>query len=433
MEGLLKTGTVLISENGSRYTVGKWLGAGSQGEVYEVAGESGAYALKWYFLPSATAEQKKTLRNLLTKGSPDPSFLWPLDLVCPPGEKSFGYIMELRPKNYKSIVDLMKRTAEPTFAMLCRAAYNLTRGYEKLHASGCSYRDISFGNLFFDPENGEVLICDNDNVSINDQNDSGVLGTPGFMAPEIVLGKAYPSRNTDLHSLAVLLFYMFMINHPLNGRLEANIKCMDLVAMERLYGSDPVFIFDPDDRRNRPVRGIHDNAVIYWELYPENLKRLFTQAFTVGLKAPNRRVTEKQWTDAIAELMSGILICPKCGVENFYDERKEHAKIPHICWNCSCKLDLPPKLAVGRHRILLTKGGHLKSHHLHNDGDMDTIEGTVVSSPVEPSVLGLCNETGTNWMYTNPDGDQTLVPPGRSAKIQVGAHISFGSCDGEIW
>ena len=31
------------------------------------------------------------------------------------------------------------------------------------------------------------------------------------MAPEIVVGKAKPSRNTDLYSLAVLLFYMFML------------------------------------------------------------------------------------------------------------------------------------------------------------------------------------------------------------------------------
>ncbi|MCC8045065.1 MAG: serine/threonine-protein kinase [Clostridiales bacterium] len=432
MEGLLKTGTELFSENGTRYTVKKCIGSGSQGEVYEVSGEKETYALKWYFPSSATDIQKKILRNLLSKGSPDDSFLWPRDMISLPGDKSFGYIMKLRPQNYKSIIDLMKRKAEPSFYMLCRAAYNLTRGYEKLHARGYSYRDISFGNLFFDPENGEVLICDNDNVSVNSWNDSGVLGTPGFMAPEIVLGKAYPSRNTDLHSLAVLLFYMFFINHPLNGRLEANIKCMDLPAMERLYGSDPVFIFDPDDRRNRPVRGIHDNAIIYWGLYPEYLKNLFTQAFTVGLKSPNRRVTERQWMDAISELMSGIMICPHCGAENFYDEAKERAQTPHICWNCSHALRVPRKLLVGRHRILMTQGTKLRSHHIHNDYDMDTVVGTVAPNPRIPDVLGLRNETGTNWVYKNPDGGQTSVTPGKNARVQSNARISFGSCEGEF-
>jgi hypothetical protein len=39
---------------------------------------------------------------------------------------------------------------------------------------GYSYRDISFGNLFFDPDTGDVLICDNDNVSANGKDMSGV-------------------------------------------------------------------------------------------------------------------------------------------------------------------------------------------------------------------------------------------------------------------
>ena len=62
--------------------------------------------------------------------------------------------------------------------------------------------------MFFDPDTGDVLICDNDNVSANGIDNSSVYGTPRFMAPEIVMGQAKPSRNTDLYSLAVLLFYM---------------------------------------------------------------------------------------------------------------------------------------------------------------------------------------------------------------------------------
>ena len=76
----------------------------------------------------------------------------------------------------------------------------------------CSFRDVNTGA-----------------ISIGIDN-SAVYGTPRFMAPEIVLGKAKPSRNTDLYSLAVLLFYMFMMGHPLEGKLEADIRCMDIHA-----------------------------------------------------------------------------------------------------------------------------------------------------------------------------------------------------------
>lgn len=46
-------------------------------------------------------------------------------------------------------------------------------------------------NLFFDPDTGDVLICDNDNVSANGVNHSSVYGTPRFMAPE--MNNDYPS------------------------------------------------------------------------------------------------------------------------------------------------------------------------------------------------------------------------------------------------
>ena len=207
MDGQLKVGTTLISESLQRYKVISLLGAGGQGEVYDIECNGKHYALKWYFKHTATEAQKAILNNLVEKGAPDSSFLWPQDLIFKTPGESFGYIMPLRPKNYKSIVDMMKRRAEPSFYALCRAAYNLTNGYQKLHAMGYSYRDISFGNLFFDPDNGDVLICDNDNVAANGIDNSSVYGTPRFMAPEIVVGKAKPSRNTDLFSLAVLLFY----------------------------------------------------------------------------------------------------------------------------------------------------------------------------------------------------------------------------------
>ena len=149
MEGQLKNGTILTSESGNKYTVVNLLGAGGQGEVYDVECDGKHYALKWYFKGSATARQKKLLEEIIAKGAPDSSFLWPMELIVPSQGNLFGYIMPLRPKNYKSIVDLMKNRVNPSFYVICRTAFNLTKGYRNLHIAGAKYQDISFGNLFF--------------------------------------------------------------------------------------------------------------------------------------------------------------------------------------------------------------------------------------------------------------------------------------------
>lgn len=432
MDGQLKIGTILTSESSLKYKVVSLLGAGGQGEVYDVECNGKHYALKWYFKHMATSAQNSILENLISRGAPDASFLWPQDLIFKIQGEPFGYIMPLRPKNYKSIVDMMKRRAEPSFYALCRAAFNLTNGYQKLHAMGYSYRDISFGNLFFNPDNGDVLICDNDNVSANGIDNSSVYGTPRFMAPEIVIGKAKPSRNTDLFSLAVLLFYMFMMGHPLEGKLEADIKCMDIHAMNKLYGINPVFVFDPANKTNRPVKGYQDNVLIYWDLYPQQLKDLFTQSFTEGLTAPNKRVTEKRWLEAFANLMSGIVTCPNCGAEIFYDENKVATSTAHTCWNCSNAVRMPSSLVVGKNRVLLLKDTKLYAHHICGNYDMTTVVGAVVQNPNNPSLWGIKNESTENWTYIKPDGMQIPVVMGRSAAIAKGVKINFGQMTGEF-
>lgn len=432
MDGQLKPGTYLTSESGNKYKVISLLGAGGQGEVYDVECGGRHYALKWYFKETATAAQKKTLESIIAHGSPDPSFLWPQELVVPAQGNVFGYIMDLRPKNYKSIVDLMKRKAEPSFVSLCRTAYNLALGYKKLHDWGAVYHDISFGNLFFDPSNGDVLICDNDNVSFDKNKAGGVLGTPGFMAPEIVRREARPSRNTDQYSLSVLLFYLFMVNHPLEGKLEAAIKCMDMAAREKLYGTDPVFIFDPNNKTNRPEKGIHDNANIYWPIYPEKLRQMFTKAFTDGLVDPKKRITELEWMTTFSNMMSGTVQCPNCGARIFYDEELVAKGAAHVCWNCYETVQMPPILKVGKNTVLLNKEAKVSSHHIYNDYDMDKVVGSVVQNPNNPNLWGVRNEDTVNWTYEKADGTQIPVAPGRTAGIAKGVKIHFTNGVGEF-
>lgn len=431
MNGQLQAGTTLMSDANVQYKVVSFLGAGGQGEVYEVEASGTHKALKWYFPKAALPQQKKILQRLIEIGTPDDAFLWPEELINSPDGKTFGYIMPLRPKRFKGIPDLLKCRVNPSFFTICRTGYNLAKGYERLHAMGNCYRDINLGNLFFDPDTGDVRICDCDNVAPKDMGGL-VIGTYGFMAPEVHRREANPSRYTDQYSLAVLLFHLFMVAHPLLGKREANIKCWDIPAQDLLYGTHPVFIFDPKDTSNRPVQGWHDNALIYWPMYSQELRDLFTESFTTGLHTPHMRVTEKRWMDAIANLMSGICSCPKCGAEVFYDEAKASAGTAQVCWSCRSTVKMPHILTVGRRRALLRNGASIPTHQICGNGDMETSIGTVVQNPKNPALTGIRNDSRENWTYIRSDGTQTPIAPGRSAAIVRGVKIDFGSRIGEI-
>jgi len=133
---------------------------------------------------------------------------------------------------------------------------------------GLAYRDISYGNFFIDPDCGDGLICDLDNVGIDGQPHNDVGGTMKFMALEIVRGEASPTAQTDLYSLALLQHFIFMMAHPLEGQKEAMIECMGPVEQRRLYGKEPVNIAHPQDKSNRPMRGRHQNMLDFWPIYP---------------------------------------------------------------------------------------------------------------------------------------------------------------------
>lgn len=415
----------------------KFLGGGGQGEVYKADLGGKKIALKWYFPASATPEQHKGLEVLVKKGPPTDKFLWPIELTEEKGVPGFGYIMPLRGPQYISIVDLMKRRAEPTFRAIATAGLALADSYLELHAKGLCYRDISFGNVFFEPNTGEVLICDNDNVAIDGEAQGGVLGTPRFMAPEIVRGEALPSMQTDLYSLAVLLFYMMMVHHPLEGKLESDIKCLDLPAMNKLYGTHPVFIFDPDNDTNRPVPGFHDNVIAFWPLYPQYIRDMFVEAFTMGLRDPLERVRESEWRAVMVKMRDAIIYCPKCGSENFYDVEalRQSSGKPGACWSCGADLILPPRIRIGESVVMLNYDTKLYPHHVDPGKlyDFSAPVAEVNQHPNAPSIWGLRNLTAGKWTMTTDDGAIRDVEPGQNVRLAIGAKINFGQGkEGEI-
>ena len=199
-----KSGTKIKLTNGDEITVKSKLGEGGQGAVYKVLYKNQEYALKWYlptYLKNLKPNHKKFYKNLeqnVLSGSPSNAFLWQKAIaITGKHSNGFGYIMDLRPANFSEFTKFIKaREHFSSTEAVIRAAINVVEAFQALHRKGLSYQDLSPGNFFIDKTNGDVLICDNDNVAPYGEN-LGVGGTPGYMATEVILGKEKPSTNTD--------------------------------------------------------------------------------------------------------------------------------------------------------------------------------------------------------------------------------------------
>jgi len=435
MPGIFKAGDeVEATSSKSPVKILQMLGSGGQGEVYKISYHSSELALKWYFDHTATASQKSGIEKLIEDGAPGRQFLWPIDMVTSKGSNSFGYLMPLRAPRYKSFVDIVSGRIDPTFEVLMTVGLNLVDSFHKLHAAGLCYRDISFGNGFFDPSTGDTLICDNDNVSPNNSPSESVLGTPDFMAPELVLGKARPSRETDYFSLSVLLFYLFHIQHPLLGKKILNIRAWDLPAREKLFGSEPVFIFDPIDHSNEaiadpkadPIGEAGKNAIPYWNsIYPQELKEAFTTSFTVGIRNPDRRLLAYNWKKVLTNALNSIIRC-SCGSESFFDSGARNRQ----CWKCGKSVSSLFILESNRQVISVSSGKRLLESHLNETtiNPMSQAIGEITTHPQRKDVLGLCNRTTQTWTAQPADSSPMItIPPGKSVPLCNGTVVIIGS------
>ena len=159
MSNLLKSGQIVQSQSGSPCRVEELLGSGGQGEVYKADWGGLPHALKWYYPEAATAAQRMILEKLVGDrqyAAPSEAFLWPLDIASSSRASGFGYIMRLRESRFKGLIDLMTNRIDPTFRSLATVGLGLADSFYKLHAQGLCYRDISFGNAFFDPQTGRL-------------------------------------------------------------------------------------------------------------------------------------------------------------------------------------------------------------------------------------------------------------------------------------
>ena len=425
----LKIGSVLKTDAMKDIEIIEKIGEGGQGVVYKVKYENNLCALKWYYTKKIKNPKDfyKNIKNNIEEGSPNNAFLWP-KAITKWDIESFGYIMDLRPGEYKDFSQfLLAKVRFKSVEAIVNSALNIIGAFRALHNKGFGYQDLNDGNFFINPHSGDVLICDNDNVAPYGVN-LGIGGKCRYMAPEIVIGKAKPDVNTDKYSLGVVLFLLLFMNHPLEGRRTMR-PCMTEELEHKFYGKEPIFIFDPKDDTNRPVRGVHVNAIKLWTLYPEYIRDIFVRAFSKeAMSEDGQRIIEKEWQEVFTRLRDELVRC-KCGLETFINIEKEES----LCINCGEKVYTPLLLSIKKYNIPLVPGKKLYLCHIDdNSSDWKEVSGEVIVNKKDNTKWGIRNLSELTWVGVLPNGTSKQINKNDVLIIAKNIKIKIGGLEGQI-
>ena len=336
----------------------------------------------------------------------------------------------------------------------------LARAVRRMHFAGLAHSDLSYKNVLVDPSKGMACVIDVDGLVVPGKFPPDVVGTPDFIAPEVVstshLSKHDPKRNlpkreTDLHALAVLIYMYLLYRHPLRG---GKVHDIDDEQRDELLtmGERALFVEDPTNNSNRiKLKNVKpselpwaDTDKIPYTVTGPYIRELLLQAFVVGLHDPTMRPSANDWETALVKTVDLIQpcqntsceqkwyvfdnstrpSCPFCGtpfkgklpILNLYSSRKEGSFRPD------------------NHRLMVYTNQSMFSWHANN-----LIVPNEKLSDEQKKRVGYFVYHGEKWWLVNERLDnltdvtnepKVLIPIGGKIELKDGQKILFAKGDG---
>lgn len=306
-------GAAYFTSKGDRVDLGRELGRGGEGSVFEVPGLGSQVAKVYHKAP----EQRKQDKLRFMASTADAQLLnyvaWPQETLHPSrGGHVHGFLM---PKvTDKSPIHMVyspahRRQDYPKAAWdyLLFVARNIAASFETVNAHGHVIGDVN-QNSFMVGRDSKVVLIDSDSFQVNAKGTLHLceVGVAHFTPPEL---QALPSftgftrtPNHDAFGLALLIFHvLFGGRHPYSGvplrsgvgdALETDIK-----AFRYAYARD-----NQSRGLGPPPRSIPLSMV------PDPIEAMFHLAFTEK-GSSGARPSAAQWVAALDGLRSNLTKC----------------------------------------------------------------------------------------------------------------------------
>lgn len=305
------TGIIIVAESGSKYKLTKQAGCGAQGVVYEEA--SGKYMIKFYYSSDSKATDEDILERIrFIKNIQMPkNFISVVDVIVSPYT---GYVME-KVVDHKSLNSYLIPDKSMSFPEWYNqglglyerifVGYIIAKAFGELERSNLSYCDISGNNILINTNKGaNVKMIDIDNIYIAGKGKSAIIGTPRYIAPEVISRQKNPDVLSDNYSLAVILFELLRAGHP--------------------YISDDILDGTPEDEENA-LAGNTDyvtdenstNMLPADVVFTDKLRELFRRCFVDGKRNRLSRPSATEFEYALHEASNKLIKCTSCGAWHY--------------------------------------------------------------------------------------------------------------------
>lgn len=326
--------TPFYDSKGRQIRLGKLVGSGGEGDVYELISSPGTTVAKIYKKPLEEHKQEKL--RLMARGCNDELeaiSAWPSDVLSSrPGGPVVGFIMP-RISDAEPIHKVYGPThRKETFPhadwrFLIRSAKNLAAAFCVIHKYGYVIGDVNEGNILVnDTACVRLIDCDSFQVRSKDQLYYCEVGVAHFTPPELQKSEHYRlerTANQDNFGLAVLIFQLlFLGRHPYAGVYSGR----EDMPIERAIAE---FRFPYGRNARQRMMAPPPNSVGL-DIVPDSIASLFERAFSEsGMQSDGRPSAEEWWdaldpfesrlrqcgTDRVHHHYAGLSSCPWCRLE----------------------------------------------------------------------------------------------------------------------
>ena len=313
----------LFDKAGKKHLLGKKLGSGGEGAVYEVPSAGNDVVAKVYHRPIGSEKQNKLLGMV---GGCDDSLkkiaAWPIaTLHQSSGGAVRGFLM---PKvvGYEPVHHLYgpshRKQSFPNadWAFLVNAARNVAAAFEAIHVHRHVIGDVN-PNVVFVAANSIVKLidCDSFQITCNGKNYLCEVGVAHFTPPELLhhstFGNVQRTKNHDGFGLALLIFHLLLMGrHPYSGVYAGS---SDMPLEKAIAQFRYAFGNNTNGKGMSPPPNSVTPAIL-----PPAIAQYFERAFSeTGAQAAGRP-TAREWLGALDSLKASLRTCGQESLHKYY-------------------------------------------------------------------------------------------------------------------